>query len=151
MRYYLHMTNRTKKIIVDLGMTIFIILSFVRWDGNPTFHIIVGIACTIFFILHICLHRKWLMTQTRKVVQGKARAKVARLYLVDALLLVIWSISVITGIFAILPYLAEPGGASWLGSAHGMTARLGAVLAVIHLFQHLKQIRSYFRRSAKTS
>lgn len=145
------MTVKAKKIIVDMGMAIFIVLSFIRWEGNPLFHIIVGTVCTAFLILHILLHRKWLVAQTKKFFRGKASIKVTRLYVIDMLLLVAWSISIMTGFLAIQPYLIESESVLWFGRIHGLTARLGAVLVIAHFLQHLKQIRSYFRSSAKAS
>ena len=45
--------SRSTKIIVDIFMTIFLVLSFVRWNGDSgfIFHAIVGAACTLFFYL----------------------------------------------------------------------------------------------------
>jgi len=125
-------------------MLTFIILSFIRWDGSPAFHIVVGTICTLFFILHIFLHRKWLAAQTKKFVAGKISAKVLRLYIVDVLLLVIWTISIVTGVLATAPYVIEVEGLAWMGRVHGITARLALVLVVVHLLQHIKQVRSYF-------
>ena len=41
--------SRNTKIIVDIFMTIFLILSFVRWSGDSgfVFHAIVGTACAL--------------------------------------------------------------------------------------------------------
>lgn len=132
-------------------MAIFIILSFIRWDGSPAFHIIVGVVCAVFFTLHVLLHRKWLTAQTKKLSKGKVSAKVIRLYLVDVLLLIVWTISIVTGILAIQPYLVDSESASWLDRIHGITARLAVVLVIIHLIQHFKQIRSYFKVPRKAS
>ena len=55
-------SGRATKIVVDIFMTLFLVLSFIRWDGGSgfVFHAIVGTACAIFFTIHIFIHRKWL-------------------------------------------------------------------------------------------
>jgi len=147
---FLAMTARTKKILVNIGMLVFVILSFIRWDGDPTFHIIVGTVCTLFFAFHIAIHRKWLTSITGKVAKRTANAKVTRLYVVDVLLLVTWGVAIITGFLAIPPYLSEIEGMSWLGRIHGVSSRIACIIAVVHIIQHSKQIRSYFKRRNKS-
>jgi len=138
---------RTVKIIVDLLMLVFIILSVTRWDGDPTFHIVVGGGCTLFFVIHFALNVKPFKTMTKNF--GKLRTKMRLQYIVDVLLLIIWSTAIITGFLAILPYLNEIENISALGRVHGVFARVGCGFAVIHLIQHFKQIGSYFRKAKK--
>jgi len=132
------MKSRSAKIVVDLCMTTFLALSFVRWESDPTFHLIVGTSCTLFFTLHVIIHRKWLVSVTRSCLEGKMNWALRGKYVVDLLLLVVWGISVATGVLAV-----------WFdafGRIHGLSARLGLVLVVIHVVQHRGQIRSYFKR-----
>jgi len=143
------MTAKTKKILVDIGMLVFIILSFIRWDGDPTFHLIVGTICAIFFGLHIAIHRKWLTSITKKFLKKDANKKVVRLYVVDVLLLFTWGSAIIAGILATPPFFIEAEFLSVFGRAHGVFARIALVISVIHVVQHWKQIRSYMKRPAK--
>ena len=126
-------------------MTIFLILSFIRWDGvsGAIYHFIVGSACTLFFSIHVFIHRKWIKATIKSFFAGKLSKALRGKFIVDVLLLVIWSISIITGFIAIVPFFSErEGGFDW-GSFHGITARIGLVFTIIHIIQHIPQIKSY--------
>jgi len=130
------------KIIVDILMTIFLVLSFVRFDSDyPAFHFTVGIGCTIFFAAHIFIHRKWIKVVTKSCLVGKLKKSLKWKYIVNMLLLVVWGISIATGFLAIM---------FDVGNIHGLTARIGAGLVIIHIIQHWAQIKSYFVRKRKT-
>jgi len=139
------MSSKQTKITVDILMTIFLILSFVRWDGTngAIYHITVGSACALFFAIHIFIHRKWIKATTKSCFTGKLKKNLRGKYLIDILLLVVWGVSIITGFIAIPPFLSEIGSNSVLGRVHGITARIGLVLIVIHVIQHMPQIKSY--------
>ena len=136
--------SRTTKIIVDILMTIFIILSFIRWEESDfPFHAIVGTACTLFFTLHVLIHRKWIKAVTKSFLAGKLNNKLRGKYLVDMLLLAIWSVSIITGFLAIGYFLYDIEWMYIFSRLHGVTSRIGLGLVVIHIFQHIPQIKSY--------
>jgi len=135
-------------------MTIFLILSFIRWDdSNFAFHAIVGIACTLVFSIHIFIHRKWLKAVTKSCFAGKLNKALKWKYIVDILLLVFWGVSIATGFIAIAPFLGAAGAGSFWGRLHGITARIGVLLIIIHAIQHLPQIKSYIgiRKRAKSA
>jgi hypothetical protein len=73
---------------------------------------------------------------------GKINQTVKGKYTIDVFLLVVWGIAIITGFLAIVPYL-NGIERSLFGRLHGITARLGLVLVVIHVIQHIPQIKSY--------
>ncbi|MCL2361580.1 MAG: hypothetical protein FWC73_07195 [Defluviitaleaceae bacterium] len=139
------MNKKPTKIIVDIIMTIFLILSFVRWDGTggAIYHIIVGSACALFFSIHICIHRKWIAATTKSCFAGKLKKAVQGKYIIDIILLVVWGISIITGFIALGPFFNEAADDFAWGRLHGITARVGLVLIIIHVIQHIPQIKSY--------
>ena len=53
--------SKSTKIIADILMAIILALSFVRWDGNPTFHFVLGIGCTLFFYYTHLLFKLYLI------------------------------------------------------------------------------------------
>ncbi|MCL2827825.1 MAG: hypothetical protein FWD99_03720 [Oscillospiraceae bacterium] len=140
------MKNKTSKILVDICMTIFLILSFLRWEeSNFLFHAIVGTVCTLFFALHICIHRKWLKIVTKSFLEGKIKKSIRWKYAVDILLIAIWGTSITTGFLAIGYFSAGIESMVVFSRLHGITARVGVALVVIHVVQHLPQIRSYLK------
>jgi len=139
------MNSRRTKIIVDICMTIFLILSFIRWNGagGAAYHITVGSLCTFFFVLHIFIHRKWIKATTQSCFTGKLSKTLRGKYIIDMLLLAVWSISIITGFIALAPFFSEAAGGFGWGRLHGITSRIGLVLIVVHIIQHIPQIKSY--------
>ena len=135
------------KIIIDIIMLVFIILSVIRWDGDPTFHIVAGSGCTLFFIIHFLLNIKPFKAMTKKF--GKLKVKIKMQHIIDLLLIIVWSIAIIAGFIAIPYYMQEAEAAFKIGRLHGIFGRIGCGLVCIHLLQHLKQVCSYFKRTKK--
>ena len=139
------------KIVIDILMTIFLVLSFVRWDGDPTFHFVVGIGCTVFFAAHVFVHRKWIKAVTKSCLAGKLKKSVAGKYIINMALLIMWTTSIVTGFLAIGSYVGDIEWMSVFSSIHGITARIGLGLVIIHIVQHWKQIKSYIVRKKATT
>jgi len=118
-------------------------MSFVRWNGDPTFHFIVGTACALFFAVHVFIHRKWIKATTKSYFANKIKPAIVGKYRINMLLLIVWGACIATGFLAVGYFV---GGIGWMivfSRLHGMTARIGLVLTVIHIFQHRAQIISY--------
>jgi len=139
------MNSKRTKIIVNICMTIFLILSFIRWDGTggAAYHFAVGTMCTIFFGIHVFIHRKWIVAVTKSCFQGKLKKSLWAKYIVDILLLAFWGVAIATGFLAIPPLFSSMDTASAIGQVHGITSRVGLGLIVIHIIQHIPQIKSY--------
>ena len=138
------MSSRKTKIIVDILMTIFLILSFVRWeDSNFVFHAVVGTACTLFFALHVIIHRKWIKATTKSFLAGKLNKALKGKYVIDILLLVVWGIALATGFIAVGYFSFGIEGMAVFSRLHAVSSRIGLVLIVIHVYQHIPQIKSY--------
>ena len=146
------MNSGKTKITVDICMTTFLILSFIRWAGlgGLLYHAVVGTVCALFFAVHIFIHRKWVSAVTKSYFKRKSNKTLRGKYIIDMLLLVVWSVCIITGFLAIAPFLSEGVGVSVWGRIHGVTARIGLGLIVVHLFQHLPQIKSYLGIKKRT-
>ena len=145
------LNSRRAKIIVDILMIGFLILAFIRWDGfgGAIYHIVVGTVCALMFAIHIFIHRKWVISVTKSCLTGKLNKALKGKYIVDMLLIVLWGTSIITGYFAIVPFLNDMSG-SGIGRLHGITARIGLGLIVIHVIHHIPQIKSYMRVGKRT-
>jgi len=122
-------------------------LSFIRWEGfgGAIYHFVTGGLCAFFFALHICIHRKWIKATTKLCFTGKLSKALRWKYIVDVLLFAVWGISIVTGFITMSPFLSDMENISPLGRLHGITARFGLALIVIHLIQHIPQIKSYLK------
>ena len=139
------MNGRRAKIIVDIFMTIFVILSFVRWEGDRgfIFHAIVGSVFTLLVIGHLFLNRKWIVATTKSIAANKANKKIKQLYFVDLALFVTWAIAIISGFLAVPSFVGDAESFYVFGRIHAISSRIGAVIILVHIYQHLGHIRSY--------
>ena len=146
------MNNRKCKIIVDILMTIFVILSFVRWSGDSgfVFHVIVGSAFALLVTLHLFLNRKWVVSVTKSIIAKKANKKTKQLYIVDIILMVIWGIAIVTGFLAIPSFVNDLESFYVFGRIHAVSSRIGAAIILVHVYQHLGHIRSYIGLKKKS-
>ena len=130
------------KIIVDVLMLVFVVLSLLRWSGDPTFHIIVGSAFIALFIVHLIINFKPFLKMAGNFGKFKIWKKLQ--YIVDVLLIMIWSIVFIAGVIAAINYLNSDFQLQGSGRLHGILGRIGCGFIGIHIIQHIKQILSYF-------
>jgi len=134
------------KITVDILMLVFVILSLIRQRSDPTFHYFVGGIFCALFIFHFVLNFKTFFSISKKL--GKLKTLMRLQYLVDIILILIWSITIITGIIAAVNINAD-SSIQGLSRLHGMLGRIGCGFILIHIIQHFKQIRSYFKIQKK--
>jgi len=66
-------------------------------------------------------------------------------YIIDVLLILIWTIVIAAGIIAAFNYLSTGSFSHGLGRLHGVLGRIGCGFIGIHIIQHIKQILSYFK------
>ena len=134
------------KITVDILMLVFVILSLIRQRSDPTFHYFVGGIFGALFIIHFILNFKTFVSMSKKL--GKLKMLMKLQYVVDIILILIWSITIITGIIAAVNMNAD-SSIQGLNRLHGMLGRIGCGFILIHIIQHVKQIRSYFQTQKK--
>jgi Flp pilus assembly pilin Flp len=126
-------------------MLLAVILSYIRWHGGPTSHTVAGIACSLLFAIHFWLNRKMFKVYCKSIKKLNKSTKLR--YLIDVLLVVVWSVAIITGFPALGVYTGMIYESAFpFGRLHGVFARLGAVLIIVHVVQHSKQIKSYFTK-----
>jgi hypothetical protein len=124
-----------------------VIFSYRRWDGTPTFHITTGTACAFLFAIHFCLNRKTFAAFSKSIKKLNLSTKLK--YIVDALLITVWGIAIISGFLALGSYVEIIDTTVNIGRIHGVFARVGGGLIGIHIIQHSKQIVSYIKRDYK--
>ena len=129
------------KIIIDITMLVFVVLSLLRWDADPTFHIVVGSVFATLFIIHFLLNAKTFISMSKKF--GKLKILIKLQYAVDVILILVWLVVIVAGIIAAVSYINVDSATRGIGRLHGMFGRIGCGLIIIHAIQHIKQIRSY--------
>jgi hypothetical protein len=140
------MKTKTLKIIIDVLLLVLLILSlFSSRDGHVIRHIIEGTLLTVLAVLHVFINRKWLTSVGKKIISGKTKGNVRLQYGIDVLLIAVWGFSIITGFLAM--GFSVWGIESYFGfiRMHGVSARLGILLIIVHIIQHRKHIVSYFK------
>ena len=145
------MTNKQRKITVDVLMLIFVVLSFVRWDGASgfVFHAIVSSIFIILIIMHLWLNRNWIFSTVDAIREKRANKKTKQLFAVNLSLIIVWDITIITGFLAIPSFIYGLESFYIFGRIHAISSRIGAVLIIIHIFQHLAHIRGYLGLTGK--
>jgi len=131
------------KIIVDIAMLVFVVLSLLRWSDDPSFHIIVGGSFCLLLIVHFLLNIKMFILMTKKL--GKLKLTMKLQYGVDVVLLLIWCIVTVAGVIAAINYLNAGSSVGGIGRLHGILGRVGCGFILIHIIQHIKPILSYFK------
>ena len=81
----------------------------------------------------------------------KANKKVKQLYIVDMILIVTWGIAIATGFLAIPSFVNDMDSFNVFSRLHAVSSRIGAAVIIIHIYQHLEQIRSYMGLKSKKS
>jgi len=138
-------TIKLVKIIIDITMLVFMVLSLLRWDSDPTFHIVAGSVFATLFIIHFLLNAKTFVSMSKKF--GKLKAQMKLQYIVDTILILIWIVVMVAGIIAAVSYINTDSTLHGIGRLHGMLGRIGCGFILIHIIQHIKQICSYFKVS----
>jgi hypothetical protein len=121
-----------------------VICSYIRWEGEPTLHVIVGSVCAMLFAIHFYLNRKIFAAFGKGMKKLNISKKTK--YLIDWLLIIIWSVAIISGLLALLSYLGIIEAMLNFRRFHGIFCRVGGGLLIIHIIQHGKQIISYIKR-----
>jgi len=145
------MTNRRSKILVDILLVIFLVLSFVRWEGTNgfIFHTVVGSIFVILVLLHLWLNRNWIFAAYTAIREKRASKKVKQLFIVNLCLIVAWDITIISGFLAIPSFIYDIESFYVFSRIHAVASRIGAVLILVHIFQHLGHIRAYLGLNKK--
>ena len=105
-----------------------------------SFHEIGGIAVCGLFIIHKLLNGKWILVITGKLFSKKIAFRCKLNWLIDFLLLVCFTVILISGINISKVVFAGTHGASNLKTAHYAVSALALVLLGIHLGTHYESI-----------
>ena len=144
------MNNKKLKVSIDILLTAFFILSYGISIGMATSrHMIVGMIAAILSFAHVFINRKRFAVYKISAIK-KLNSKAKWQYGVSLFLTITWSACVITGILigfpAILYNLAGITGLFTFYAIHILTAFLSLILVIVHVVQHVRHIKSYFKK-----
>jgi len=140
-----YMKAKNLKIAIDILLLLSFILSLFGWKDNLNKHIISGAAFAMAASIHFCLNRKWLPSIAKTFKAGKLSRKIKYQYYIDLLLLVVWSFTILSGFLTIGFAVMKIEGLFGFSRFHNISSKFGYFLIIIHVFQHRKQIGSYFK------
>jgi len=149
------MRRRNRKIVINNFLAIFFIKSYgILFGMTIPLHMTVGSIAAVLSITHVCLNREWFSSVGKARKTGKLSKRAMWQYRVDLLLIIAWSVCILTGILMGFPTISY----SLVGIKdlfvffviHLFTAMLSLILVIIHVVQHLDHIKSNFKRRKRT-
>jgi hypothetical protein len=148
------MRSVTFKFIHNIFLVV-IFLFLILMDDNSFlgiwFHEIAGLTICLFYILHKALNWSWIKETTKKII-GKIPAKRRVNYIIDIMLLVGFTLIIMSGMA-----IAKTIEFSWLGffrdhqmiyrSMHTSVSMIVLILVGIHIDLHWEWVTARFKRS----
>jgi Cytochrome b subunit of formate dehydrogenase len=138
--------KKAVKITLDIIMTIiYIILMDINITG-VLWHELLGLFIFGLFIVHNLLNKQWIRSVASSFI--KSRAKMKFMFILDILLLVFMSITIVSGILisrSLFPFLASNNIGLW-SSLHTSFSFSSLILISIHLGLHWKSVLLAVRR-----
>jgi len=145
------MNNRNHKRAISIFLAIFFIASFgILFGMSIPLHMAVGGAAMILSTAHVFINRKMLSSIGKAHKSGKLNEKTKWQYRVDLLLILTWTVCIITGILigfpAFIYSLAGINDLFLFFVIHLFSAMLSLILVIVHIFQHVSHIKAYFMK-----
>lgn len=139
---------RSRKFRIITNVIMFLVLLFMLIPPkhtNVSIHIVGGITFAIILIIHIIINRKILASLASASRQGKLSGKMKRQNVVDWILIGLWSIMILAGLISIGFSIGDVKALFVFYYIHNVFGRLSVAFIIVHLFQHKRQIASYFK------
>lgn len=138
---------------LKLGLDIVIALVFAllfnpRVMGGLTFHETAGIAIGAAILTHILLNFRWVKNVTAKLFCTKLSKKARFSYLLNIMLLILMSITIVTGILisrVLFPNLSV-GNPFMIRHLHSMASNLTLLLVGVHLGIHWQWVMNVLKK-----
>ncbi len=139
-----------KNIFLNIGMTAIFICLMSTFITGIKWHEILGLVVFGLFFVHKFLNRKWIVAVTKKIFskEGRVPATVRIQYVIDAVLLVLVTFIIISGILIsieIFPQFQSKNLAFW-SSLHHFASILSLILISVHVGLNWQQIINTMKR-----
>lgn len=139
------------KIMLDIVMTAILVLLYNSHVFSMAFHEIAGLIIAGMFVIHCLFNRKWITSVSSKFFGGKIALRARFGYIINFLLLVTFSLVIISGIMTsqiLFSDIAAPKGSSWR-YVHHFAAAISIILVGTHLGLHWNFIMGMFKKAIK--
>jgi len=145
------MKHRNHKRTISIFLAVFFMKSFAILFGmSIPLHMLVGGMAAVLSIAHVCVNRKWLLSVSKAGRAGKLNKKTKWQYRVDLLLILSWSICILSGVLVgfpgIIHSLAGVEDLFLFFVTHLFSAILSLFLVIVHIVQHIEHIQAYFKK-----
>lgn len=141
--------NNKIKMALDVVMTVlFICLMKISFTG-VALHEIIGISIFVFFIIHQLLNYKWIASMCNNIFAGKVKGKAKFMFVLNAVLFILTSFTVISGILisqSLFPEVSTNNTAIW-SELHHFAAYSSLILLSVHIGLHWSMIMNFFKKA----
>jgi len=149
------MKQRNHKRTISILLAVFFIKSFAIFFGmSVPLHMVMGGIAALLSVVHVCVNRKWLSSIRKARKTGSLNQKTKWQYRVDLLLILSWSVCILSGVLigfpGILSSLAGIEDLFLFFVTHLLSAILSLLLVIVHVAQHGKHIHAYFKKKTRT-
>jgi len=140
---------------ISLLLALFFVKSFAILFGmSIPLHMVIGGVAGILSVAHVWVNRNWLSSVWKAGKAGKLNRKTRWQYRVDLLLILSWSVCLLSGVLigfpGILYSLAGAEDLFFFFVTHLFSAMLSLFLVIVHVVQHIRRIQAYFKQKKPT-
>ena len=140
----------SKKLGFDLILLILMILLYKKNIISMSFHEIGGLILFGLFVIHLLFNRKWIKSITKRLFDKSIPIKTRISYILNILLVICWSLVIISGIFISKVVFHFSIGGPWK-LIHFSCAAFALILIGIHIGLHWNLIHSICKNKFKLS
>ena len=141
------MQKKTVRFLLNLAQLIAMSAAVYTWDRNLTVHAISGALFAFLAVRHLQFNRRWFAFIGNFFREGAKNSRLKWQFYISLLSSIFWSLAILTGFLSLL---AISSAVSTEQAAfvhiHGVLARLGCLIVLVHLVQHRKQINAYLKK-----
>ena len=139
----------SKKLGLDLILLVLMILLYEKNIISMSFHEICGLVLFGLFIIHLLFNRKWIKSITKRLFDKSISIKTRVSYILNILLVLCWSLIIISGIFISKVIFHFSISGPWK-LIHFSCAALALILIRIHVGLHWNLIYNSCKKPLKS-
>lgn len=138
----------SKKLVLDLILLILMILLYQKNIISMSFHEIGGLVLFALFIIHLLFNGKWIKSITKRLFDKSVPIKTRISYILNVLLVICWSLVIISGIFISKVVFHFSISGPWK-IVHFSCAAFALILIGIHIGLHWNLIYNSCKKPLK--